>query len=132
MKRIINLIASSSLVFAMFVGLAVAAVTFSPDVALANNVGEVRDGVDAIGGNQAGNTGADFSKLLEDVINILLFIIGAVAVIMIIVGGIRYTTSGGDQASVTSAKNTILYSIVGLVVAIMAYAIVNWVLNGLN
>jgi len=92
----------------------------------------VRDGVDAIGGNQAGNTGADFSKLLEDVINILLFIIGAVAVIMIIVGGIRYTTSGGDQASVTSAKNTILYSIVGLVVAIMAYAIVNWVLNGLN
>jgi hypothetical protein len=48
---------------------------------------------------------------------------------MLIYGGIRYTTSGGNANSVTAAKNTILYAIIGLVVAIFAYAIVNWVLD---
>jgi hypothetical protein len=67
--------------------------------------------------------------ILKNVINLLLTISGAVAVIMIVIGGIRYTTSNGDQSQVTSAKNTILYAIVGLVVAIMAFAIVNWVLS---
>jgi hypothetical protein len=59
----------------------------------------------------------------------MLYIIGAVSVIMLIYGGIRYTTSGGNANSVTAAKNTILYAIIGLVVAIFAYAIVNWVLD---
>jgi hypothetical protein len=48
---------------------------------------------------------------------------------MIIVAGIRYTTSGGDASSVTAAKNTLMYSIIGLVVAILAFAIVNFVLK---
>lgn len=61
--------------------------------------------------------------------NVLLFIIGAIAVIMLVIGGIRYTVSGGDQAAVTSAKNTILYAIVGIIVAILAYAIVNFVVT---
>lgn len=63
------------------------------------------------------------------IVNVLLFIIGAVSVIMIIFGGFRYVTSGGDSGGVTSAKNTILYAVVGLVVAVLAYAIVNFVLN---
>jgi hypothetical protein len=57
----------------------------------------------------------------------LLFLLGAVAVVMIVIGGMKYTTSNGDSAAITSAKNTILYSVVGLVIAIMAYAIVNFV-----
>jgi len=61
--------------------------------------------------------------------NVLLFIIGAVSVIMLIIGGIRYVVSGGDSAAVTSAKNTILYAIVGIVVAILAYALVNFVIG---
>ncbi len=61
--------------------------------------------------------------------NVLLFIIGAVSVIMLIIGGIRYTVSGGDQNAVTGAKNTILYAIVGIVVALLAYAAVNFVLS---
>jgi ABC-type Fe3+ transport system permease subunit len=48
---------------------------------------------------------------------------------MLIWGGIRYTTSAGNQNSVTAAKNTILYAIIGLVVAVFAYAIVNWVID---
>ena len=67
--------------------------------------------------------------LIKRVVNILLFIIGAIAVIMLIIGGIRYTISGGDQSQVTAAKNTILYAIVGIIVAIFAYAIVNFVLD---
>lgn len=62
--------------------------------------------------------------------NILLYIIGAVSVIMLVIGGIRYTVSGGDSAAVTSAKNTILYAVVGIVVALLAYALVNFVLKG--
>jgi len=65
------------------------------------------------------------------VVNTLLFVIGAVAVIMLIYGGIRYTISGGDQKAVTDAKNTILYAVIGIVVAVMAYAIVNFVLTSL-
>ena len=63
------------------------------------------------------------------IINLLLFIIGAIAVIMVIIGGLRYVLSGGDANAVTSAKNTILYAIVGLAIAILAYAIVNFVVG---
>ena len=55
--------------------------------------------------------------IFATVANILLFLVGAVAVIMLIIGGIRYTLSGGDSGAVTSAKNTILYAIIGLIVA---------------
>jgi multisubunit Na+/H+ antiporter MnhB subunit len=58
-----------------------------------------------------------------------LFILGAIAVIMIVIGGIRYTTSNGDSGSIKSAKDTILYAVVGLVVAMLAYAIVNFVVQ---
>jgi hypothetical protein len=69
------------------------------------------------------------SGLFKIITNVLLFIIGAISVIMLIIGGIRYTVSGGDSAAVTSAKNTILYAIVGIIVALLAFAIVNFVLG---
>lgn len=67
--------------------------------------------------------------VFQTITNVLLFIIGAISVIMLIIGGIRYTISGGDSAAVTSAKNTILYAIVGIIVALLAYAVVNFVLG---
>ncbi len=70
--------------------------------------------------------------IFTTIVNILLFIIGAISVIMLIIGGIRYTISGGDSGQVTSAKNTILYAIIGLVIAFLAFAIVNWVLGNLT
>lgn len=66
---------------------------------------------------------------IRSVGNIIIFITGAISVLMIIIGGLRYTTSGGDQGSITSAKNTILYAIIGIIVSVMAYAIVNFVLS---
>jgi len=70
-------------------------------------------------------------SLFTKITNVALFLIGAISVLMLIYGGIRYTISGGDTAAVTSAKNTILYAIVGIVVALLAYAIVNFVLTSL-
>lgn len=70
-------------------------------------------------------------SLFTKITNVALFLIGAVSVLMLIYGGIRYTISGGDSGAVTSAKNTILYAIVGIVVALLAYAIVNFVLGSL-
>lgn len=60
-------------------------------------------------------------------INTMIFIIGSVAVLMIVVGGLRYVISGGDASQTKSAKDTILYSVIGVVIALMAYAIVNFV-----
>lgn len=71
------------------------------------------------------------SAVFKTIVNVMLFIIGAVAVIMLIIGGIRYVVSGGDQNAVTGAKNTILYAIIGIVVAVLAYAVVNFVLTNL-
>lgn len=72
------------------------------------------------------------NSIFVTITNIMLFIIGAIAVIMLIVGGIRYVVSAGDQNAVTSAKNTILYAIIGIVVAFLAYAAVNFVSNQLQ
>lgn len=69
--------------------------------------------------------------IFTTIVNILLFIIGALSVIMLIIGGIRYTVSGGNQSAVTAAKNTIMYAIVGIIIAVLAYAIVNFVLSAL-
>ena len=64
-----------------------------------------------------------------DVINILSVVVGIVAVIMIIVGGFRYITSGGDPNRIASAKNTIIYALIGLLIAAFAQVIVRFVLK---
>lgn len=69
--------------------------------------------------------------IFTTIVNIMLFLIGAVAVIMLIIGGIRYVISGGKQEEVTAAKNTILYAVIGIIVAVLAFAIVNFVITGL-
>jgi len=70
--------------------------------------------------------------VFKTITDVLLFIIGAISVIMLIIGGIRYVVSGGDSAAVTSAKNTILYAIVGIIVAILAYALVHFVIGSFS
>ncbi|OGL35956.1 hypothetical protein A3F65_02535 [Candidatus Saccharibacteria bacterium RIFCSPHIGHO2_12_FULL_47_16b] len=70
------------------------------------------------------------SAKIKSVINILSAVIAVVAVIMIIYGGLRYVASGGKQESITAAKNTILYAIIGLIIVALAQAIVQFVLKG--
>ena len=72
------------------------------------------------------------NSIFQIVTNILLFLIGAISVIMLIIGGIRYVVSGGDQNAITSAKNTILYAIIGIIVAFLAFAAVRFVTEQLK
>ncbi len=91
----------------------------------------IRNGVNAVGGNEQQNQ-RPLAQIVREVVNVVLFVLGAVAVIMIIIGGFRYVVSGGDSSSVTAAKNTIFYAVIGLIIAILAYAIVNFVVNSLT
>jgi hypothetical protein len=76
-----------------------------------------------------GSSDEQFLPMMKTVINVLIFFVGIIAVIMIIVGGLRYTVSNGESAQIKSAKDTVMYSVIGLVVAIMAFAIVNFVIE---
>jgi len=72
------------------------------------------------------------NSIFSQITNTALFLIGAISVIMLIYGGIRYTISGGDEKAVTAAKNTILYAVVGIVVALLAFALVNFVIANIG
>lgn len=121
MNQKIKTIILSALICFSFGGLSVATV---------NAASSSKDQV--LGGaNSATEDRTDLKDTFKKIINTLLFITGMVAVIMIVIGGLRYVTSNGDQNAVSSAKNTVLYSIIGLVVAIMAYAIVNFVITNI-
>jgi hypothetical protein len=71
-------------------------------------------------------------SIFTTIVNILLFIVGALSVIMLIIGGLRYVISGGNSSAVTAAKNTILYAIVGLIVSLLAFAAINFVIDALG
>lgn len=71
----------------------------------------------------------DVETTILNVIRLLGLIVGIASVIMIIFGGFRFITSSGDSAKIASARDTVLYAIVGLVVAALSQAIVAWVLS---
>lgn len=74
----------------------------------------------------------NMGALVSNITSVLLWAIGAVSVIMIVIGGFKYVTSNGDSNSIQSAKNTILYSAIGLAVAILGQGIVIFVVNWLS
>ncbi len=76
--------------------------------------------------------GGALGNIFATIANIILFLVGAVAVIMLIIGGFRYVTSNGDANAISGAKNTILYAIIGIVVAFMSYAAVNFIVTSLT
>jgi hypothetical protein len=121
-----TLIVSASIAAMSVVGVA----TLTPQTVSAASCSDpkscLEEGVKGAGGDTKKD---DIGPLVKNVVNIMLFILGAAAVIMIVIGGIKYTVSGGDSSAVKSAKDTILYSVVGVVVALLAYAIVNFVIG---
>jgi hypothetical protein len=118
---------------ALVLGLSFLTPTLVADNALAQDYG-IKAGTAATKTDEMPESlfGEDGSEgIFKKVVNIMLFVIGAVAVIMLIYGGVKYVLSGGAQDKVAEAKNTILYAIVGIVVAILAFAVVNFVVTGL-
>jgi hypothetical protein len=79
---------------------------------------------DGVPTSLTGSTGA-----IKDITNTLLLAIGVIAVVVIIIAGIRFVTSSGNESSTKAARETILYAVIGLVVALLSYAIVNFVLG---
>jgi hypothetical protein len=94
------------------------------------NVSAACEGLSAAGGT-GGCTGggAALSKVIKTAISILSTVVGIAAVIMIIISGMRYVTSGGDASGVSSAKKGIIYALVGIAVAASAQIIVHFVLD---
>ena len=84
-----------------------------------------------VSADQVGAPDVSLSGVPKIAVDVLLEIAGALSVIFIVVGGLKYTTSAGDPKATASAKNTILYAIVGLVVSSSAYAIVHYVLGAI-
>ncbi len=98
-----------------------------PAKVAAQNFGEVCHGVAYTGDNcdKPNDTKAQTSlnKLITRALEIFSLIVGIVAVVMIMFGGFRYITAGGDSGKISSAQQTIIYALVGLVVAAMARSI---------
>lgn len=85
-------------------------------------------GIVAAGGTCDTTAGQDApANIIATVIETLTLVGGAAAVIMIIVGGIRYILANGDSNAVSSAKNTLMYAIIGLIIVVMARVIVEFV-----
>lgn len=123
MNKIKNIILLMTIASGMF--------AFSPVVSAAPNYTVMADfksqaqyGANQVGGGQ----GKSVPNIVSTIVNILSFIVGTVAVIMIVISGLRYVTSGGDANKVSSAKSALTYALVGVIVAALAQFIVHYVI----
>lgn len=78
------------------------------------------------------NNSSTLPGVIINILNAIIFVGGIVAAVFIVVGGFNYMTSAGDASKVAKAKNTIIYALIGLVVCVLAFAIVNWAIGTLN
>ncbi len=124
MKKLQMIIVSFVALFAIGAG----SLVLSPQTSYATPADEIKKGVTNVGGGTSGTLDAG----IKNAINVILYVTGVAAVIMIVIGGLRYVLSGGDSSSTKGAKDTILYAVVGLIVAIIAYAIVNFVVGAFS
>lgn len=110
-------------------GIVTVATLFAGKVAMALSAQEGAEAARADGmpADLVGPEGV-FNKITSTV----LYAVGIVSVVMLIYGGLRYVMSGGDSKKVTDAKNTILYAIIGLIIAVLSYAIVHFVLQAID
>ena len=73
--------------------------------------------------------GGDLSSSIIGILNGIITILGIVAVVVMIIGGIGYMTSAGDAGKVKKSKDTILYGLIGLIIVVLSFAIVNFVIK---
>ncbi len=83
----------------------------------------------ATGSGNCDDGGVTVMSVVRNIVQFFIILIGAIAVIMIIVGGFKYITSGGDSNKTSSAKNTLLYAAIGIVVVLFAQGLVSFVLK---
>ena len=127
-QAIISVVASALVLVPLAIPVSVSAV--SPDIEGSICRGQALD-VNAVCDPQTAGeaSGTRVNNIIATVINLFSLVVGVVSVIMIIIGGLKYITSGGDSGNVTGAKNTILYAVIGLVIVALAQVIVQFVLG---
>ena len=106
---------------------------FTPSVSAANGIdicsGDSKDSVYC----QNKDKGEDqVNGIIKTIVEVLLMAVGAISIIMIVIGGILFALSSGDTQKAAKARSTILYAVVGLIVSVFASAIVNFVFDGFN
>ena len=90
----------------------------------------LKEGQGATGLETSGQT--DLNATVTTVINVILWVVGVISVGFIIYGGVKYAMSSGDSSKVKSAKDTLMYAVIGLIVSLLAYAIVNFVIGSFS
>lgn len=123
MKKILLIIAS------VFVSLAMA---FAPAYASGDICDQISPNVPNYDTLCGGGGEADLQGNVKNILNTVYFWVAIIAVIVIIIGGVKYMTSQGDASKIKSAKDTILYAIIGLIVTLLAFAITNFILRAVG
>lgn len=119
-----------SVVIILVVATLLGASIFAPLPALAFSL-SMSEGASSARGIDQATTLFGTTGIFTTITNVMLFVVGAISVIMVVIGGLRYVISGGNSTNITTAKNTILYAVVGLIIAILAYAMINFVIGSL-
>lgn len=86
----------------------------------------------AAAGCPTGEEDAKIGDVAKNIINVVITVLGLVAVLFVVIGGVNYTTSQGDPQKTKKARDTILYAILGVILAVLAYTIVNFVISGIT
>ncbi len=89
----------------------------------------IQCGTNNVAGVPPNATPGNLDTTISHIVNLISLVVGIAAVIMIIVGGLRYIMSGGNQERIKSAKNTVLYALIGLIIVALAQVIVKFVFN---
>lgn len=132
MRRVIVYVATALITFSGAMALSL----WSPTLSAADAKSDVCAGI-GLSGASCNGTGqttptSQLDTLITTIINVLTIVVGVIAVIMIIVAGAKFITSNGDTSKVASAKSSIIYAIIGLVVVVLAQTIVHYVVNKAN
>lgn len=121
---------TSILVLAMLLVPAFSLVT-APSAYAASSKDAACEGIGLTGGNCGAGAGSGVTDVIATLINLLSVVVGIAAVVMIIIAGFKYITSGGESSNVAGAKNTLIYAIVGLIIVVLAQFIVHFVLTNI-
>ncbi len=113
-------------------GAAAAATLFAGRVMASTTPNPAQAGAEAARGNGMPSELVGADGVFTKITNTVLYAVGIISVVMLIFGGLRYVISGGDSKKVTDAKNTIMYALIGLIISILAFAIVNFVINAVG
>lgn len=125
-----NILASILLMFTMFFAVPVVAYAADPTDAAKRHACEGISG--QVGGSCTPAGSSSLPRVLKGILRILGWIAGIAATIMVIIAGLKYITSGGDSSSIASAKSTLIYALVGLVVVAISEFIVRFVLGNVR